>query len=207
MKIGICGGTFDPFHRGHLDPILAVRGEMQWERILYVPARQQPFKLGHDSASGYHRFAMAALATEGIESIWILPWELEREQVSYTVDTLEFLRVEWPDATLDWIIGDDNVSRLGEWKSLGRILELANFVVLGRGGDCALPMIDALPNTAVTRDARARGTRGTIVFAHNATVPISSTEIRDRVRAGESIDAFVDPRVARYIDHYGLYRA
>ena len=207
MKIGICGGTFDPFHRGHLDPILAVRGEMQWERILYVPARRQPFKLGHDSASGYHRFAMAALATEEIESIWILPWELDREQVSYTVDTLEFLRAEWPDATLDWIIGDDNIARLGEWKSLGRILELANFVVLSRGGDSALPMIDALPNAAVTRDARARGTRGTIVFAHNATVPISSTEIRDRVRDGESIDAFVDPRVARYIDHYGLYRA
>ncbi len=208
MKIGICGGTFDPFHRGHLDPVLAVREEMQWERILYVPAHRQPFKVGRDSASGYHRFAMAALATQDIDYIRILPWELEREGVSYTVDTLEHLRGEHPQATLDWIIGDDNVSRLGEWKSPDRILELANFVVLSRGGEAVPPMIDALGmNGPVLRDAGQRGRHGAIVFARNATVRIASTEIRRRVRAGEPIDAFVDPRVSRYIDRYGLYRA
>ncbi len=206
MKIGICGGTFDPFHRGHLDPVLAVREEMQWERILYVPARQQPFKLGHDSASGYHRFAMATLATDWLDFVWILPWELERDEVSYTVDTLVHLRGEWPQATLDWIIGDDNIARLSEWKSLDRILELANFVVLGRARPSAVPMVETVAQKVVL-DAKARGTCGSVVFARNATVPISSTEIRNRVRAGESIDAFVDPRVARYIDHYGLYRA
>lgn len=208
MKIGICGGTFDPFHRGHLDPVLAVREEMQWERILYVPAHRQPFKVGHDSASGYHRFAMAALATQDIDCIRILPWELEREGVSYTVDTLEHLRGEHPQATLDWIIGDDNVSRLGEWKSPDRILELANFVVLSRGGEGVPAMVDALGmNGPVLRDAVQRGRHGAIVFARNATVRIASTEIRKRVRAGEPIDAFVDPRVSRYIDRYGLYRA
>ncbi len=208
MKIGICGGTFDPFHRGHLDPIVAVREEMQWERIFFVPAPRQPFKLGMNSASGYHRFAMAALATHDIDDVWILPWELEREDVSYTVDTLEHLRGTHPDATLDWIIGDDNVSRLGEWKSLPRILELANFVVLSRGSEAVLPMISALETKSVViREARLRSTHGAIVFARNATVPISSTEIRKRVGAGEPIDAFVDARVSHYIDHYGLYRA
>lgn len=206
MKIGICGGTFDPFHRGHLDPILAVREEMQWERILYVPARQQPFKLAQDSASGYHRFSMAALATEGIDCVWILPWELEREQVSYTVDTLEHLRLRYPEDTLDWIIGDDNIARLDEWKSLDRILELANFVVLSRAAGRVRPMIEGIARR-VTLDPKARTAQGMVVFAHNATVPISSTEIRNRIRAGDSIEAFVDPRVARYIDHYGLYRA
>ena len=43
MNIGICGGTFDPFHRGHLDPVLAVREELQWDRVLYIPAYVQPF--------------------------------------------------------------------------------------------------------------------------------------------------------------------
>jgi nicotinate-nucleotide adenylyltransferase len=208
MNIAICGGTFDPFHRGHLEPVLAVREEMQWERILYVPAHRQPFKVGHDSASGYHRFAMAALATAGIEAIWVLPWELEREAVSYTVDTLEHLRSEHPQATLDWIIGDDNVSRLGEWRSLDRILGLANFVVLSRGGEAVLPMIDSVQESGgVVRDAKQRGRCGAIVFARNAAVLISSTDIRNRVRAGEPIESFVDPRVSRYIHHYGLYRA
>jgi nicotinate-nucleotide adenylyltransferase len=208
MKIGICGGTFDPFHRGHLDPILAVREELQWDRMLYLPAHRQPFKIGRDSASGYHRFAMAVLATQDIDCIRILPWELEREGVSYTVDSLEYLRGEYPRATIDWIIGDDNLSRLGEWKSLDRVLELANFAVLSRGAEAILPMIDALgKGGTLLRDASERRPYGGIVLAHNAALPISSTEIRDRVRAGEPIDAFVDPRVSRYIDHYGLYRA
>ncbi|HEX6179029.1 MAG TPA: nicotinate (nicotinamide) nucleotide adenylyltransferase, partial [Thermoanaerobaculia bacterium] len=132
MKIGICGGTFDPFHRGHLEPVLAVRGTMQWDRLLYVPAFRQPFKADRDSASGYHRFAMTVLGTEDRDGVFVTPLELERGAISYTVDTLEALRAEHPEATLDWIIGDDNVAGLPKWKNLDRIFELANFAVLAR---------------------------------------------------------------------------
>lgn len=188
MKIGICGGTFDPFHRGHLEPVLAAREEMQWDRLFYFVAYRQPFKEEGSNASGYHRFAMAVLATESIDDIHVSSWELEREGTSYTVDTLEHLRSEYPDATLEWIIGDDNLARLNEWKRLDRIFELANFVVLTRVAPANLP---AMPS---------------IKYAHNAMIPISSTEIRQRVRAGESIDALVDPRVSRYIQHNRLYQ-
>ena len=191
MKIGICGGTFDPFHRGHLDPVLAARETMQWDRIIYVVAYRQPFKEKGISASGYHRFAMAVLATESFDDISISSWELERAGISYSVDTLEHLRSIHPDAMLDWIIGDDNVARLGEWHRIDRIRELANFVVLTR--DRVAPAI--LPAAS-----------GQILYAQNATVPISSTEIRERVRAGESIDGLVDPRVSRYIQHNRLYQ-
>ncbi|HEX7190570.1 MAG TPA: nicotinate (nicotinamide) nucleotide adenylyltransferase [Thermoanaerobaculia bacterium] len=193
MKIGICGGTFDPFHRGHLEPLLAAREAMQWDRILYFVAYRQPFKEQGSNASGYHRFAMAVLATESLDDVWVSSWELEREKVSYTVDTLEHLRSEYPDATLDWIIGDDNLARLGEWRNIGRIFELANFVVLTRVAPSSLP---AIPTPR----------EGAIIYAHNPTVPISSTEIRQRIRAGESIDALVDPRVSRYIQHNRLYQ-
>ena len=132
MRIGICGGTFDPFHRGHLDPILAVREELQWDRVLYIPAYVNPFKQERDTASGYHRFAMAALATEGHDGVYISPQELERGAVSYTVDTLRQLRSEYPADTLDWIIGDDNLDKLHQWRSIDTIFELANFVVLTR---------------------------------------------------------------------------
>lgn len=188
MNIGICGGTFDPFHRGHLDPILAVRDMMQWSRIIYVPAYKQPFKTDRDHVSGYHRFAMAILATEEFEDMFVSPMELERGAVSYTVDTLEELRRMYPDARLDWIIGDDNLADLGKWKNLDRIFELARFVVLTRGG------------ATVPFPGRA------IVFARNATVPVSSTEVRRRIRSGEPIDDLVHPRVAHYIQHYSLYR-
>ena len=115
---------------------------------------------------------------------------------------LEELRAQYPDATLDWIIGDDNLAKLNEWKNLDRIFELANFAVLSRVGQTFL---SGLGQTRMSAP-HDRGTHGAIVFTHNATIPISSTDIRKRVRNGESIDAFVDPRVSRYIDHYRLYK-
>ncbi len=201
MKIGICGGTFDPFHRGHLDPVLAVRERVQWDRVLYIPAHVQPFKTHLDAVSGYHRFAMTSLAIAGHDALYASPLELERGKVSYTVDTLEELRRVTPDATIDWIIGDDNLEKLLEWKSLDRILELANFVVLSRGGQAILPVLQS----RVT-DVESRPAQGAISFAENATIPISSTEIRRRVRDGEPIEDLVPPPVSRYIHHYGLYR-
>ena len=200
-RIAICGGTFDPFHRGHLEPVLAARDQMGWDRVLYVPAHRQPFKLEQDTASGHHRFAMAVLATADHDDVWVTSWELERDRTSYSVDTLEHLRAEFPVASLDWLIGDDNLADLEAWKSLDRIFELANFVVLTRGGANA-------PVALASRIAAAgsQPPHGAIVFAHTAAVPVSSTEIRRRVAENLPIEALVDPRVSRYIHHYGLYR-
>jgi nicotinate-nucleotide adenylyltransferase len=191
MNIGICGGTFDPFHRGHLDPVLAVREQMQWDRVLYIPAYVQPFKQERETASPYHRFAMAVLGTEGHEALHVSPRELERGEISYTVDTLTELRGEHPHARLDWIIGDDNLEKLHEWRSIDRIAQLANFVVLTRKRTTDFsPSIPGL----------------NVVFAENQTVPISSTEIRMRIRSGQSIEELVPAPVSRYIQHYELYR-
>jgi nicotinate-nucleotide adenylyltransferase len=211
MRIAICGGTFDPFHRGHLEPVLAVRGEMQWDRVLYVPAWRQPFKLDQNTASGYHRFAMAVLATEDHDGLAVSPMELERGEVSYTVDTLETLRRENPDASLDWIIGEDNVPHLAKWKNIERIFELANFVVLTRnatqaGQSAAVEDGQSCPPSGESPERHDAPACGAIIYAHNEAVPVSATDIRRRLRTGEPIDAFVDPRVARYILHNGLYR-
>lgn len=201
MNIGICGGTFDPFHCGHLEPILAARQTMRWDRVLYIPAFIQPFKQDRATASPFHRFAMTVLGTEDHEELDVSPRELERGSVSYTVDTLNELRQEYPGATLDWIIGDDNLAKLLEWKSLDTIFGLANFAVLTRGGQEVLPIL----RPRVT-EPQARATHGSIVFAENAMVPVSSTEIRRRIGDGDPIDDLVPPRVSHYIHHYGLYR-
>ena len=201
MNIGICGGTFDPFHRGHLDPILAVRDTMRWSRIIYIPAYKQPFKTDRQHASGYHRFVMAVLATEELENIFVSPMELDRGAVSYTVDTLEVLRQQYPDDTLDWVIGDDNLADLGAWKNIDRVFELANFVVLSRAGGAPLGRFGHRVISAETRPKC-----GAIVSARNETVPVSASGIRARIRAGEPIDDLVHPRVAHHIQHYSLYR-
>lgn len=206
MRIAICGGTFDPFHRGHLEPVLAVREEMGWDRILFMPAFVQPFKRDHASASGYHRFAMAAMATLGHEEVYVASQELERGAVSYAVDTLRQLRSEHPDAVFDWIIGDDNLERLLEWKSVEEIFDLSNFAVLRR--DDAIHDRNALPDALRVRivEASSRPANGAIVFASNTRIVVSATDIRKRVAAGQSIDELVDPQVSRYIHHYALYR-
>lgn len=207
MRIGICGGTFDPFHRGHLDPVLAARKTMQWDRVIYIPAWRQPFKPERAIAAGPHRFAMAALATRDHATLFLSPIELERGGVSYSVDTLEALHHQYHDASFDWIIGDDNLPDLERWKDPERLFQLARFVVLMR--DCAPDLVErgegggrpASPTPFLEQHIAA----GRIVFADNNTVRVSSTEIRGRVRAGQAIDALVDPLVVRYIHHYGLY--
>lgn len=201
MNIGICGGTFDPFHRGHLDPVLAAFDRVRWDRVIYIPAYIQPFKQARDTASGYDRFAMISLSILEDEQLFVSPMELERATVSYTVDTLETVRQFYPSATLDWIIGDDNLARLHEWKSIDRIFKLANFVVLTRGGATVPPAMQIRVATP-----EKRRSHGSIIFAENPTVRISSTEIRKRLREGKSIEELVPPPVSRYIHHYGLYR-
>ena len=194
MNIGVCGGTFDPFHRGHLEPVLAIRNRMQWDRVIFVPAWRQPFKADRETASGFHRFTMAVLATRNDASLFVSPVELERGGVSYTVETLQELHEIHPGATFDWIIGDDNVSQLLSWKHPERLFALARFVVLARHGPAPAP------------ELAQRVTEGRLIYADNLSVLVSSTDIRQRVRTGQSIDGLVDPAVARYIEHNGLYK-
>ncbi|HEV7573706.1 MAG TPA: nicotinate (nicotinamide) nucleotide adenylyltransferase, partial [Thermoanaerobaculia bacterium] len=134
MRIGIVGGTFDPFHRGHLDPVLAAREKLQWDRVLYIPAWRQPFKTDRDAAPGPHRFAMTALAIRDHAALYVSPIELERGGISYSVDTLEELHRQYAGADFDWIIGDDNLKDLDRWKDPERLYKLARFVVLTRQG-------------------------------------------------------------------------
>ncbi|HEX3067870.1 MAG TPA: nicotinate-nucleotide adenylyltransferase [Thermoanaerobaculia bacterium] len=210
MRIGICGGTFDPFHHGHLEPVLAVRDEMQWDRVLYIPAWRQPFKKERRITEGSHRFAMAALAIRDHEALFLSPIELERGGISYSVDTLEALHQQYEGASFDLIIGADNLADLHRWKNPERLFELARFVVLKRGvagrESGVVDKPSPTPALSPAPDPRHATPSARIIFAPNATIPVSSTEVRERVRAGQSIDAFVDPLVSRYIHHYGLYK-
>lgn len=199
QRIGIVGGTFDPIHRAHADLPLTLSHELGWDRVLFVPAWRQPFKSGNSSP--FHRHAMVVLATRDIARAGVSLIELERESVSYTVDTLEALRSEWPSSSLEWVIGDDNLEQLLLWKDVGRILELANFVVLRRG-EGTVP--DALASRVT--GAEGRPARGAIVFANNLSDAISSTDIRQRVREGRSIEGLVHPDVVHYIGKTGLYQ-
>lgn len=200
-RVALCGGTFDPFHRAHLEAPVSVAGELGWSEIVYIPAHRQPFKAGKKMSSPFHRHAMAVLGTIDEPRARVSLVELERPKISFTVDTLEQLESEEPETVFDWVIGDDNLEALTEWRSLDRILELANFVVLQRNAGARLP--DELESRRVPVDEKPRN--GAIMFVKNQTIPISSTEIRARVARGENIDGLVHPRVEHYILTNRLY--
>lgn len=199
-RIALYGGTFDPMHRGHVEPLKAAMERTGWEKIVYIPAAQQPFKLGYAATSAYHRWAMAAMATEREQRLLLSSIEIERGEVSYTIDTLEQIRREEPDAVLDWVIGDDNLEMLHQWRSIEKIFSLANFVVLRRSG---APMPETLrARVAAPED---RPDVGAVIPVENSKVEISATDVRRRVRAGQPIGDLVVRGVEEYILKYNLY--
>lgn len=202
-RIGLCGGTFDPFHRGHVEPVRAVFDTFGWSRVIYIPAYVQPFKTGQATSSSYHRHAMTVLGTIDDPRLEVSIAELERGSVSYTVDTLRDFRQSHPVATLDWIIGDDNLEELHQWRSVDEILELANFVVLARAGG-EQRLVPEL-RKRVSGDVESGGA-GKIHFADNEALAISSTQIRARARANEMADDHLQPAVAAYVERNRLYR-
>lgn len=201
-RIGILGGTFDPIHRGHLLPLISAAAAIGWERILLVPAARQPFKAERPGTSAFHRWAMAAIATASDARIFLSTVEVERGETSYTVDTLEALAREYPGVALDWVIGDDNLPLLLQWRRIERIFDLANFVVVRRLGSSALA--EAL-EWRMVRDGQTLPRAGGIIMVENPEVAVSSTEIREMVRRGESLEGVVEPGVAAYITKYRLY--
>lgn len=157
------------------------------DRLLFIPAASHPFKGESVGATPKQRLDMLALliaddARFGIDAI-----EIERPGLSYTVDTLSDLGRRYPGSERFFLIGEDLVDQLPTWRSPERITQLAEIVVLSRGDE---------PDTTAG-SFRRLGTR---------RIDVSSTEIRARARAGQSLHGFVPDAVAAYIRDAGLYR-
>ncbi len=196
MRIGILGGSFDPPHVGHLLVAQDALDQLALDRLLIVPAAQQPLK-GGEQTSGAHRLAMVQACFSGIPHIEVDPIEIDRGGLSFMVDTVESLRRRWPSATLHLLVGDDVVSTFPRWRELPRLLSMVQLVVLhraDRGDDVAA--------LAVPLESVGAGTARRLATRR---VDVSSTEIRTRVRDGRSIRGFVPDAVATYIATTGLY--
>jgi nicotinate-nucleotide adenylyltransferase len=201
-RVGILGGTFDPIHVGHLEAAKAARNALDLDRVLLLPSRTPPHRSAEPRASGFHRFAMTALAANGSDGMLASDLELQREGPSYTALTLEALHREGFSASqLFFILGADAYAEIGAWYDYPRFLELANFVVISRPGTRVTEPIPN-PNSPITS-----GTPFTtsVMLVDASTPNVSSTDIRRRVSSGESIDGLVPPAVADHIRRHRLY--
>ena len=190
-RIGILGGTFDPIHSGHVLLARFVLEALTLDRVLFIPAADPPHKSAGVTPAA-HRVDMVHLAVDGLDRFAVSRIELEREGPSYTVDTLRQLRRLHPEDELFLIIGADNVSDMATWYDPEGILEQATVVAgtrLGVGAD-----VDAALAARIRRV-------DTPVF------DVSSTRVRQRVRAGLSIRCLVPDAVERYILDHHLYEA
>lgn len=183
------GGTFDPPHLGHLVAASDAAQALALDRVLWVPAAVHPFKRGSVQASAGARLEMARAAVAGDARFEVDPLELERTGPSYTVDTLRALQVRYPDAELYFLTGADNLRDLPKWKEPGEVARLARLVVVSRQGE-GVP--EGLPYPAVAVPV--------------TRMDVSSTEVRRRVKAGETIRYLVPESVRAVIERRGLYR-
>lgn len=200
-RIGLLGGTLDPIHVGHLDAAEAARTALRLDEILVIPAHDPPHRTNEPHASAFHRFAMIALAIDGRPGYRASDIELRREGPSYTALTLRELRADgWRASQLYFIIGADAFAEIATWYEFPAILDSCRFAVIARPGttlDAAL---------ARTPDLQRR-VGDTVHLVRAGTSAVSSTEIRSRLAAGESIEGLVPPAVARHIATHQLYKA
>jgi nicotinate-nucleotide adenylyltransferase len=187
--IGLLGGSFNPVHLGHLLVAQAAREELQLSRLFFVPAAQSPFKPGLPLAPAELRLRLLRLALAGQTDIEIDEQELQRGGVSYTIDTVRDYGRRFPGAPLFYLIGADHVPQLPKWRDANELARLVEFVVLPRPGEAAVPMPPPF---------RGRTLAG-------FPLGVSSSQIRDRLKAGLPIDLLVGPAVAEAIRNNRLY--
>lgn len=207
------GGTFDPIHYGHLQPVIALAHLVNLHRVILLPNNVPPHR-PQPVASAQQRLAMAMLAiTELPEPLFTLDErELQRPTPSYTVDTFEGLRREYgPDAPLAFIIGQDSLLTLPQWHRGLELPALCHLLVCARPGyDDG--MADERDNRWLARRltleplALHRQPAELIYCAVTPQLAISASDIRTRYREGRACESLLPPSVQGYIDAQGLYR-
>ncbi|MEO7360275.1 MAG: nicotinate (nicotinamide) nucleotide adenylyltransferase [Gemmatimonadaceae bacterium] len=203
MRIGIFGGSFDPPHTGHLLVALDAIEALSLDRLQVVPAAVQPLKTGQRT-SAEHRLAMTRQCFGGLPRVEVDPIEIERGGLSFSVDTVEVYRRQWPSAALHLLVGEDAVAGFARWREPERLLSMVQMVVLSRSID-ATTAPKALASSAMEEWLVRIGVQHPAQRLATRRVDVSSTEIRARVNEGRSIRGFVPDAVAAYIAAHNLY--
>jgi nicotinate-nucleotide adenylyltransferase len=194
VRLGILGGSFDPPHVGHLLAAGDAVDALTLDRLVFVPAATQPLKVAAEHRDGQARpaarLAMVRLLVADDPRFTVDPIEIDRGGLSYTVDTLAAFAARYAKDERFFLVGMDVLSALEHWREPERVAQLATLTVLQRVGEAVrLPPWLEAPLVLQTR-----------------RIDVSSTEIRQRIRAGKSIRGFVPEAVADFIASQRLYR-
>lgn len=201
MRLGIFGGTFDPVHYGHLLLAETCREQCQLDEVWFMPAAVPPHKQERALSPAKDRVEMLRLAITGQEAFSVSTLEIDAGGVSYTVSTLEAVRAAKSEAKLYFPMGADSLRDLPTWREPRRICELAIPIIVRRAG-APEPEYSYLAGLA-TPERLAEMKRFQIAMP---VIELSSTDIRTRVAAGQSIRYRTPRAVEKYIATHGLFR-
>lgn len=199
-RVALFGGSFDPPHRGHLSIARAAADAFHLDAVLFAPSGRQPLKHWLAAASFADRLTMVRLACEA--DARFVASEIDAPHIdgspNYTLEALETMRREMPEAELFAIAGADSFLTLRQWHEPDRLLELAEWIVVSRPGSS----LDGLEELNLSARQRAR-----VHLLETVHEDISSTELRRRLAEGEDCVDLLPETVAAYISKNRLYQA
>ena len=195
MRLAVLGGSYNPIHLGHLMLADAVALRYGYDTIAFVPAFLSPFKDGHSGCTAEDRLAMVKLAIADNPAFYCEPCEIRRQGVSYTIDTLKFLKKKFPqcEGKIGLIIGDDLLEGFAGWREAERIPDYADIIVGNR-------IIDRYSMAQASSAGKVPHLR-----VDNALLPVSSSGIRAAIQEKKSWRYLVPSAVYSYIKEHKLY--
>lgn len=219
-SVALFGGSFDPIHSGHLAVARAAVKRFGLDRVYFIPSGLPPHKQRRRLAAFAHRFAMVSLACadheDFVPSLAEAGEDMSGHKISYSVDTVRHFRhVLHAHEHLYFILGADQFLGIATWKDYETLLGLCDFIVANRPGFRMDTLRLVIPPSVLGRhgaypapdDPEAIALRRTTVYPlTTVSSQVSATEIRRRIRHGETISGLVPPRIEEYIQKQELYR-
>ncbi|EGV38274.1 nicotinate (nicotinamide) nucleotide adenylyltransferase [Neisseria weaveri] len=200
-KIGLFGGTFNPFHNGHFAIAQAFADEVGLDMVVLLPAGNPYHKEDPTGVSAQHRLEMTALAAEADERFAVSDCDIVREGKTYTFDTVQVFRQQFPSAELWWLMGMDSLLQLHTWHKWQTLVKQVNIAVAARQDSHLSQAPQALH--AWLGNALQDGS---LKLLQTPMYNISSTEIREAVCTGRDTGGVLDRKVEQYIRQHHLYR-
>lgn len=195
MKIGILGGTFNPIHMGHLMIAEHIRQEKNFDKIIFIPTGDPPHK--DVEVPGIKRAEMVRLAIYDNKHFEMSSIEVNREGITYTVDTLRELKNIYDE--MYYIIGSDTIFQLRTWKNFKEVAKMAKFIYMLRPGtEDTRILSDEIEFLKENYNAQIEEIEGPMLY-------LSSTYLRGRIKADKSIKYLVPVSVIKFINDEGLY--
>ena len=193
-RIGIMGGSFNPIHERHIALAHCAKQELSLSKILFIPTGNPPHK-STELVGEEHRYEMTRLAVFSFRGAQVSRIELDRKDITYSVDTLEYLHSLYPDANFYFIIGEDSLNDLLQWRKPDELFKLTRFAISAR--------YNTNPqNNPICKTLKKRGAQ--LFFLSLPPMDISSRNIREQLSNG-LVPEEISPQVREYIRIHGLY--